>query len=213
MITTVTPFKGRHNYLRLMLATLAEAARGKDVQSILVQTDEYDEPLPDIVHELPFVSLTQHKFLNVGTVLSDALNYVFGSSTTDWVLLLDSDMILHPLALEKAEQMVKDLPDMGYGSIFNTEEHPDCGGIAGGYVRKNLMGYCATIIKRSVWRQIDCAPDDIQFSNAVMSLGLGVYCTETSYAEHLGFEGFNRRGDEFENSTRVIDRARRFMDC
>jgi len=152
------------------------------------------------------------QFTDPSTVHADCLNSVFDLTDAEWVMMIDSDMILHPLVLEKAEKMVVDLPDMGYGSVFNTEEHQDMRGVACGYVEKGMMGFCASIIRRDVWQRIGKPVDDIQFSNEVNALQLGIYCTEQSYAEHMGFDGQNKRGDTFIDTTRIIDRARRFMN-
>ena len=214
----ILPFRDRTNYLRLTLATIKEAMRGlKGIELILVN-DASDDKLPAIINELPCTVWTRKERVGPYGSKAVAVRRVFDEFDDKFVMTLDSDCIVHPMAFGVAAKMVADLPKMGLGTVFNTPKHTfnpkDI--VKSRYVRKDFVGGLGTVIKKDAWEwYISCASKYGQKHKVWdwdMCLWLKeskkweIYCTFDSFVDHIGQSG-SHSGPEC-----PIDRAFRFLE-
>ena len=211
------PFRGRLEYLKLTLATLKEAMRGQDIPITLYNTCPTKEGNNlDIIAEMEHVEIKNITCSSIDTIIPKVITDAFNISEDDYVILLDSDSIVHPKAIEKFKEMADECPDLGLGTLFNTATHPF---IEKGdkYGTKRTIGGFGCLINRYAWNQYGKRIKthwDVEMSNNISdSNEFHVYCTIHSYLEHMGFSGTHRHGTLEElGEPHSIDRASNFFN-
>jgi cellulose synthase/poly-beta-1,6-N-acetylglucosamine synthase-like glycosyltransferase len=218
MIDIVISSKNRFNYLRITFATLKEALREVDTTKFKIFLwDDSKNSLPSIVNEFSNLEIIRQgvDWSNKSTHFrcNNIITETFSRSDKEYILQVDSDSVFHPLFYNKCLELIKDLPDIGYASVFNTPGHKVTEVIKGKYAKKNLIGAFGTLINRFVWEKLlksgHMKTDDMErglanFCNT--STQYGVCTTVNSYIEHIGQTGLHHREDD------TIDRAINFYN-
>lgn len=218
----VIPYCGRLNYLRMLLATIREADGVEDTRVLIYKT----RPNLDVPQRL----LRDLDAKVVDFDMGDGENRVAHHSvwqdvfvnhyTHDHLLSFDCDAAVHPWALTKTREMIQRFPDMGMGCLFNQECYEDVDFGDPLYFRKKQIGFLGVIMSRQVVAMMMDRPSvDSIYSKACVEAGIPIYCTRTSFVEHLGWEGLNSpdwtqglpEGDRMPDGSIRIARARRFM--
>ena len=202
--------RNRPNYLAITLTTLNHAIR-KMERPPKVFIFNGGEPIQVDVAWYPFVVIHQGDWKDTGinNVYVRALKETFALSTKQFVMILDSDAVVHPEMLNAAEQMLSDIPQLEFGSVFNAKSSnavpPDTK-----YFKKHSLGALGSMIRREVFAELYerglSSDDDSHFEREFSNYGRehdGNWCTTRSYIEHIGFTGLH---------TDVIDRAINFLD-
>ena len=223
MHVVVMPWKDRTPYLRLTLATMEEAARGRhDVHVIIYNNGSLDD-LPYIVTDLTWLKVQVRELpvtdchYNYVNMLRD----VFEDNEfkdVNHVITQDADGCIHPHFFDVADHAIDDLPDLGHFSFFNEDCHPEPTGVCKEiYHYREHISFFSTIIARAAWDAFptpnfgDPMKDNCMDGNfswfVHQKTPLKVYSTIRSYAEHIGMEGQHviKRPDK-----EIIARARRF---
>ena len=213
----VLPFKDRPNYLRITLASYIEAIRGRnDIHLTLY--DDCSSTIPAIVNEVPNATLMKRKkclgqYQSKAAAIQDTFNHYANIS---FVLCLDSDCIIHPGIFNAIANMIKDLPNMGIGTVFNTPTHPEISCVLEKYVTKEHIGGLGTVIKKDAWEWYVTQTR----TNGAKHIGWDwdiclwlkttekwkIFSTIRSYVDHIGQSG-SHSGPGCN-----IDRARRFLE-
>jgi hypothetical protein len=193
-VNVLVTFKDKINYLTLTLCTLQQALKG---EGVWVKTFLYDTgcktKLPPLIHRIPNSEL--HKagpFKSIAAMYKTIIPQVFKKVKQEHLVIIESDAIVHPNIFPAIRQMIQDLPDMGYGSVFNTPSHRVIQR-RGIYLRKNTLGFFGSIIRRSLWTFKTKGGIDWIYGAHVKRKGYKIYCTNRSYIEHMGFSGTHRR--------------------
>lgn len=217
MIKIVIPYRDRLDYLRLTLATLKESARGHDIHVTLYNTcPKKEENNLGILEEFDSIEVKNIICKNIDTLIPKVIDDAFKNVHDEYIILLDSDTVVHPKAIEKFLQMYNDLPQMGLGTLFNTMEHPFNVIIRPEqtYGIKLTIGGFGCIIKRRAWIKYGKKIRqhwDVEMSNNIAKSGeFNVYCSINSYLEHIGYSGTHRRNDL--GHPMSIDRASNFFN-
>lgn len=217
MIKIIVPYRGRYDYLRITMSTLKESIRGLDARIVLYNTCPVDmEHSLDIFSEIDRLEVKNITCKNIDTILPKVINDAFASADDDYIILLDSDTLVHPKAITQFVSMYNDLPDLGLGTLFNTETHEFSSILkpAQKYGIKRTIGGFGCLIKRSAWDEYGKHIKDgwdVEMSNNIAdSPKYNVYCTVNSYLEHIGISGTHARCEI--GHPLSIDRASNFFD-
>lgn len=218
----VIPYCGRLNYLRMLLATIREADGADDVRVLIYRTRPNVEIPERLLHgldgEVVEFDLGDHKNRYAHhAVWQDVFLKHYEH---DFLVGFDCDAAVHPWAFRKTREMIERFPDMGMGCLFNQESYADidCGDPL--YFEKHQIGFLGVVMSRKVVAMMwDRPAVDSIYSKACVEAGLKIYCTRTSFVEHLGWEGLNSpdwtgglpEGDRMPDGSIRIARARRFM--
>lgn len=236
MIGIVTTFKDRSNYTNITYGTLTcaldkyigdfEYDNNNGVQ-VFFYDDASAKPYPKSVTTLVrLLTEVNFKFYKNGKSLGaewgniDAITKCFGMfPEVTHVLVLDNDMCVHPYALHAVRKMIQDFPELGVGSIFNSNVFPEICSIKDRYVIKDVNPGLGAVIQREAWfwhlEQSKGKLDknkkqpgwDWNLSAWMKDSGgrWNVYATQQSYLEHIGTSGTNV-------TENAMTRARRFRD-
>jgi len=214
----VLPFKNRPNYLRLTLSTIKEAMRSRTDIKLHLFDDMSTTAYPLIIEEMDLMITKNSTLAGPYQATSRAINEEFLICEDEYLFALDADCIVHPNIFNIVENMVKDLPKMGFGTLFNTDTHKVKAGNrdAKGYVRKVSIGGLGCIIKRDAWewyrkQTTQKGPKhkgwDWDFCYWLATTDQWHICsTINSYVDHMGQTG-SHSGPSCE-----IDRAIRFLE-
>lgn len=220
MHVVVIPWKDRTPYLRITLATLEEAARGrKDVQIIIYNNSSLDD-LPIITQDCTWMNISLRDLpvtdchYNYVNMLKDA----FSTVDADYIITQDADGCIHPDFFDVADRAIADIPDLGHFSFFNEDCHPEPTEVFGErYHSREHISFFSTIISRKAWELFpipnfgDPMKDNCMDGNFSWFINeqtpYRVCSTIRSYAEHIGMEGQHviKLPDK-----EIIARARRF---
>lgn len=215
----VIPYNGRLNYLKITLATLKEALRGHSMPPVLLyNTSENSEGSDlEIFKEFSNIKILTHiKYpstenrLFIDKLIPSIINDVLSNNICSYVILLDSDTVVHPLAIEKFKNLILLHRDLGIGSLFNTESHPFSGLVSENLGIKEVMGGFGWIISKRAWntycKDIKSNWDVSATNNITKSGEFKNYCTINSYLEHIGFTGTHKNEKKLGHPL-SIDRA------
>src|SRR4030066_157943 len=144
---------------------------------------------------IPFNSRLNYLKITLAT-LNDAMS----TYVDDYMILLDSDTLVHPQAIEKFKQMIADNSDLGIGSLFNTINHSFLEKNTIIYGEKEVLGGFGWIINKVAWDKY-CKKIvehwDVSASKNISESGeFKNYCTINSYLEHIGFNGTHKNEKE-----------------
>jgi hypothetical protein len=213
-INVLITFKCLMNYLSITLCTLKDAIkRYKNVNVFLYNTNE-NYICPESLDGLPITFRVTKPFKSIETMYRHIISEVFKQTDSNFLFILESDSVVHPDIFFAINSMINDLPDMGYGSVFNTPFHPSLKQIGKKYLKKKNLGFFGSIIKRELWTQLKTGID-WAYSDLVKKKGLGIYCTNRSYLEHIGFSGRHHRSlpcPYIKNCIATVDRAINFLN-
>lgn len=222
----VIPYSERLNYLRLTLSTLKEALRGFEASILLYCTYEGREKgALEILKEMP--SIVEHTHItrtpekNIDYLIPTIINDVFDKVKDQYIVLLDSDTIVHPRAIEMFLHMQNSCLALGMGSLFNTSTHP--------FIEKNTneeenaefgikkhLGGFGLLINREAWLKYCsnyfCSWDANSSSAISNSRDYDLFCSTTSYLEHVGMLGCHRHEGKDLGHPMSIDRALNFFN-
>ena len=223
MHVVAIPWKDRTPYLRITLATLEEAARGRNDVYVVIYNNGSLDDLPDIVGDCQFLNVEVRALpvtdchYNYVNMLQDAFRED-APYEVDHIITQDADGCIHPHFFEVADRALNDLEDLGHFSFFNEDCHPEpthvCKEI---YHHREHISFFSTIISRKAWEAFpipkfgDPMKDNCMDGNFSWFIHeqtpYRVYSTIRSYAEHIGMEGQHviKRPDK-----EIIARARRF---
>jgi hypothetical protein len=206
-INVLLTFKEKINYLTITLCTLKEALR-KSPNTKIFLYDTGAKQLPDIINDVPATVRKRGPFPNCpamyNTIIPEVLNEING----EFLAIIEADSVLHPLIFSAMANMIIDLPDMGYGSIFNTPFHPTISTYKS-YLRKPSLGFFGSLIRVKLWKDLKANNKvDYAFGSHTINKGFKIYCTKRSYIEHMGFSGMHKREHDF----CPIDRAINFWE-
>jgi hypothetical protein len=219
MHNVVIPWRDRASYLRITLATLNEAARGRTDVCVHIFNDSSNDVLPDIVSEC-FFEVYEHELPSTDCHYNyvNMLGDFFENVLSDYVVTQDSDACIHPDYFNVIDNILQDLDDFGHVSLFNEDCHPEPTRVHKDiYHVRNHISFFSTVVGRRAW---DAFPKptlghpiphgcmDGHFSTYVKNnTPFEVYSTINSYAEHIGQKGQHvaKQGDKD-----IISRARRF---
>lgn len=213
MFDIVITSKDRFNYLRITLATLKEGIRYLDPTSFNIYLwDNSTSSLPDIVNEFSNLIVVRQNPIWAGayshTRYNNVITDAFIRSDKEYLFQLDADGVLHPDFYSQCLTLLNDFPGIGYAGIFNTPTHPPTATIRDKYVKKNVIGFFATLISRTTWNALHKSGhtmnDDVEY-------GLARFCNGTittinSYVEHIGISGSHQHCDG------SVDRAKNFFN-
>lgn len=228
MIGIVTTYKNRPNYTTITYATLREALKNFDGEVDLYFYDDASTvPVPPIVDEMRQASGVRGFFRHKNETGLGAEHGNVDSITKCFekfpdithVLVLDNDMCVHPFALNAIKKMIEDIPNLGCGSIFNSNVFPEKEIVKERYVVKDVNPGNGSVIQREAWfwhlsvstPKLDKNPKqpgwDWNLSAWMKDSGgkWNVYSTLQSYVEHIGTSGTNV-------SDAFMTRARRFRE-
>lgn len=216
----VIPFRGRLEYLKMTLATLRESTRNHDIPITVYNTcpDKEGNDL-SIFSEIDNLEIKNITCKSIDTIIPKVITNAFDIAEEDYVILLDSDTIVHPKAIDKFIEMAEECHDLGLGTLFNTATHPFISKPKGDekYGTKRTIGGFGCLINRYAWNQYGKRIKkhwDVEMSNNISnSKEWKVYCTLHSYLEHIGFSGTHRHGTiEEQGKPTSIDRASNFFN-
>lgn len=228
----VIPYNMRLNYLKITLATLKEALRTTSEEfSVKLYNTNQDGMGNDLEIFKEFDNLevktniksnVGYEILKHGNLLSDIddfmpkiINDAINNTDREFMLLLDADTVLHPLALEKAVGLCKRFPDLAAGTIFNSMISEFSDFVDDEYGRKKLIAGFGLIIKKDVWLDFCKTNAPIWERDYLMYVHdrseYNTYCTRHSYLEHIGFSGLHKTAEESGHPL-SIDRALNFFD-
>ncbi|MCB9877271.1 MAG: hypothetical protein H6835_06670 [Planctomycetes bacterium] len=216
------PYCGRLNYLRMLLATLREADDIERTRVLIYKTrpglDVPEKLLRGLDAQVVELDLGAHKNR---LAHHSVWQHVFVNHYEhDHLLSFDCDAAVHPWALVKTREMIERFPDLGMGCLFNQESYVDIDFGDPLYFLKRQIGFLGVVMSRKVVAMMWDKPSvDSIYSKACVEAGLKIYCTRTSFVEHLGWEGLNSpdwtlglpEGDRMPDGQIRIARARRFM--
>jgi hypothetical protein len=229
MISLVTTYKDRPNYTTITLATMREALHRFDEKvNFFFYDDASVKPMPSIVTEFCGEDKIEgscchrnNKSLGAEWGNIDAITKCFERfPKTTHVLVLDNDLCVHPDALVSIRKMIVDIPNLGFGSIFNSNVFPEGRRIGSGYVEKPVNPGLGGVIARDAWfwhldkskgTKLDKDPKhpgwDWNLSAWLKSTcGKWEVCaTYQSFVEHIGCSGTNV-------TEATMTRARRYQD-
>lgn len=233
MIAIVTTYKNRSNYTTITYTTLRESISqfcndtGEEV-ALFFYDDASNERVPSVVKSIGRVKGVagirfhrNEKSLGAEYGNIDAITKCFEAwPEATHVFVLDNDLCVHPYALHAISRMIKDIPNLGCGSIFNSNVFPEREIVKDSYVVKDVNPGLGAVIQREAWfwhlekskgTKLDKNPKqpgwDWNLSAWMKDSGdkWNVYSTYQSYVEHIGAIGTNVN-DSF------MTRARRFYD-
>lgn len=214
-IPIVIPYNDRINYLRITLSTLKEACRGLETEIYLYNTcpDKKNSNVP-IFKDFDNLNIKHLTCTGIDSLLPKVITDAFDSTDNNFIILLDSDTLVHPEAINKFMEMYRDIPNLGIGTLFNTTSHRFHTNVNDRYGSKVIIGGFGLIIKRNAWKKHgrNVRKDwDVVFPRGVFNSDeYSVYCSYDSYLEHIGMTGTHKRNKEGEPLS--IDRASNFFD-
>lgn len=231
MISLVTTYKDRPNYTIVTCATMREAVCLFDEKiNFFFYDDASIRPVPAIVNDLGnqpnvegFATHRNEKSLGAEHGNIDAISKCFEKfPKTTHVLVLDNDLCVHPYALFAIRQMIKDLPKLGFGSIFNSNAFPELSVVQGKYVIKEVNPGLGGVIARDAWTWHLDRSNRLKLNKNPKHPGWDwnlsawmkdssnrweVYATRHSYVEHIGCSGTNVTDDFMTRSRRFYDKV------
>lgn len=224
----VIPYCERYNYLRLTLSTLRESLRGYEASILLYHTHRDAEVCKlDIFDDIFFndqsnviseyTHIRTRKDENLDYLIPTVINDAFSKTTDEYIILLDSDTIVHPKAIEMFLRMRKGCSDLGIGSLFNANRFPFLEiDETGDFGIKNQVGGFGWLIDRQAW-SIYCSKIvtcwDAHAALAISSSNTHkIYCSVNSYLEHIGMTGSHRYEEKEIGDPVSIDRAWNFYN-
>jgi len=214
------PWHDRVNYLRIALATMDEAARGRDDVQVVVYRNNNDEPAPAIVQDTKWLRVavkdlpTTNCHYNYINMMRDA----FDTFDVDHVFTQDADAIIHPRYFDMADTALDRLDDLGLFSFFNDDCVPESHEVVKDvFHRRPHISFFSTFIMRRAWDAFPKPAPNEQLTAGCMDGHLslwvaneseyGVYSSICSHAEHLGYGGTHAGGGP---GKEVFVRGRRF---
>jgi glycosyltransferase involved in cell wall biosynthesis len=229
----VLPFHNRPNYLAITLATLREAIVSNELMgmgpSVITFDDASTEPYPNILDlEIDTKVIIKEHVKNEGEPLTSyrassfIIDHVFNNYSDNVVVVIDSDCIVHPKAIHEIHALLKEFPDMGFGSVYNSCNHKGLKDYKDKYLKKEHIGGLGSVIRKEAWEWHKCQPsiedamgrDDVAWGwdwNLCKTLNMpeskwNIYTTINSYVEHFGQTGTHS------GPYCKIDKAIRFLD-
>lgn len=123
----------------------------------------------------------------------------FINSQNEWLFIADSDLIFCEDILNIIRNYIVEYKKRGYFgviSFFNTYTHPITDIIDDMFCRKEKVGAAGVLLNKDVAREIVNAVDsnspyDVQFSKIFNERGYDILCSQKSYVQHIGIEGYN----------------------
>lgn len=209
----------RNNYLRITLSTFMEAIRDyPEVKITIFDDNSQVDNEPDIVHEHDLDVIYWGESNGPYRAVAKAIDQTFAEYDESSLVIIDSDCVIHPNFVPVVNQMSIDLPDMGFGSVFNTANHSDI--IAevcnAKYLQKKTIGGLGVIVNRDAWewhKQMTKEHGEKHKGwdwNFCLWLNetdnWKIYSTAQSYVEHIGQTGSHS------GPACSIDKAIRFLD-
>lgn len=218
----VIPYQERYNYLRLTLCTLQESLRGYEA-SILLYHTYHDvkkcdlDIFKEIDNILEFMHIRRRGEANLDYLIPMIINDAFMKTDEQFIILLDSDTIVHPEAIKMFLYMQESCANLGIGGLFNTARFPfvEINNDIGFGIKKQLGGF-GLLINREAWL-LYCA-NTFHSWDALGTLAISrsdthqLYCSVNSYLEHVGMIGSHRYKDKALGDPMSIDRALNFFD-
>lgn len=231
-ISIVTTYKNRPNYTSITYCTLREAISRfysdfKEPVSLYFYDDASTVPRPEVVKTVSmmlgveaFAEHRNERSMGAEWGNIDAITKCFERfPKSTHVFVLDNDLCVHPFALHAIKRMIQDLPEFGYGSVFNSNVFAELQRVNERYVVKEVNPGLGSVIQREAWfwhleRSKGTKLDkdskhpgwDWNLSAWMRDSGKwGVYATYHSFVEHIGAVGTNVKDD-------YMTRGRRFYD-
>jgi len=132
--------------------------------------------------------------INSLRMLHDFLNAHY-----DWLFIADSDLLFAEGIVATIESCIAEYKQEGYKgviSLFNTFTHPCIGKVNELLCRKEEVGAAGVLVKRDIVELIiknvkSDIPYDVQFSRELREKGYDILCTNKSFVQHIGIEGYN----------------------
>lgn len=223
MHVVVIPWKDRTPYLRITLATLEEAAFGRNDVYVVIYNNGSLDDLPAIAERMTWINLEVRDLpvtdchYNYVNMLNDAFreDIIY---EVDHIITQDADGCIHPHFFDVADRAIDDIPDLGHFSFFNEDCHPEPTGVFKEiYHHREHISFFSTIVSRRAWDAFptpnfgDTMKDNCMDGNFSWFVHeetpLRVCSTIRSYAEHIGMQGQHviKLPDK-----EIIARARRF---
>lgn len=209
-INILIPFKDKMNYLTLLLCTLKEAIKRYPKVKIFLCDTNANNTVPSLAIDMPVIFKSFKPFPNITTMYLYIIPIIFQEIEDDNLMLIEADAVVHPEIFITVNKMIKELPDMRYGSVFNTKNHPAIKKVKDEYLKKDCMGFFGSIINRQSWNSLKIEGGiDWSYCRHVRNQNMGIYCTNRSYIEHMGFSGAHY---ELDKGVRLIERSINFFD-
>lgn len=138
----------------------------------------------------------------------------FLESDNEWLFIADSDLIYSENLISVIENFINKYENgkyFGVLSLFNTCTHPVKQNIDVDMCRKEEVGAAGVLMCRDVANLIiknrdDSKHYDVNFSKVLRDNGYDILCSNKSYVQHVGIEGYNSLfyafdwGQSFESS-------------
>lgn len=192
-----------YNRKSIMEMSSASLARVKGIQDVNVQvfddhSQEYDT---DYLHSrYPFAKSIVTSDTNTGADANSIRmlrNFLSGSE--EWLFIADSDLLYCESLMETIQTCIEEYNEKGYKgviSLFNTYTHPVQSTIDSLFCRKDEVGAAGVLMHRETVKLIVDSVNsetayDVQFSRVLLEKGYDILCTNRSYVQHIGIEGYN----------------------
>lgn len=130
----------------------------------------------------------------------------FLSSSNEWLFIADSDLIFSKDLISKLKEIMDDMVHFNFESVvsvFNAITHREDRQLLGKYVEKEKLGAAAVILHRKTAQIIIETNNEKEhydncFSKVLRERKYKLLCTQRSYVQHIGIEGYNSFFDAFD---------------
>lgn len=190
----------RKNIVELSSSSLARI-KDKDQADVFVFDDHSTEYDAAFLRKLyPFAKSIVVSEKNTGAnTNSIKMIKSFLSSSYDWLFIADSDLLFCESIMSVIHCCIQEFNCKKYKgvvSLFNTYTHPVTEVIDELLARKDEVGAAGVLVNRETAKLIvdsvdDRSAFDVQFSKTLIEKGYDILCTNKSYVQHIGIEGYN----------------------
>lgn len=192
-----------YNRKEIIEHSASSLSRINDLEKVNVQvfddhSNEYDAAF--LHHLYPYAESIEVSEKNTGAN-ANSLKMLKGflSSSCEWLFIADSDLIYCESILSVIDYCIEEYNRKGYNgviSLFNTYTHPALETIDEMFCRKDEVGAAGVLVNREIVKMILGSVDsksayDVQFCKVLQKKGFDILCTNKSYVQHIGIEGYN----------------------
>lgn len=123
----------------------------------------------------------------------------FLDSTNEWLFIADSDLIFSRELVFRLDKIIDDISCFtfkGIVSVFNAITHKEINQISNQYIEKEKLGAAAVILDKATAQIIVETNNENEhydncFSRVLKERKYKLLCTQKSYVQHIGIEGYN----------------------
>ena len=217
-----------YNRMEIVKLSAESLSRVKNIESVNVcvfDDHSIEYSLPQLKTFYPFAKYVTRADTNGGAdVNSLRMLQFFNESSSDWLFIADSDLVYSECLLTKLEKCIEIIgtsSHIGVISVFNTDTHPTTLTIDDFLCEKEEVGAAGVLMNKDISKLVienknEAQHYDVCFSKVLREKGYKILCTNKSYVQHIGIEGYNSLFyafdwandfvlDSYENATAIIN--------